>query len=327
LTRNQFGQRQATQSAFAYGLCIESELQLNRAGFSAAEDIQRPGIRILQRNRSAVPDRRILLATATADHGADYRVLSLEGGKMCLMWDDGLELLITDGGKLVEVNNSTPHDIECMSSYIINFAFSGALLLQGEETLHGTVLDVDSLGVGLIGLSGAGKSTLGACLVSRGAKVVTDDIMRLEFENELVFVYYGPDRLKLFRDAWQSYLPDSPSSGLFHPVGDKELVIVPRAGDSRSASPLHILVYLDCNPDQAAEPSLEEVSGLDKFGLLAPSTMNTRYVGKGRSEQHFAFISDVARRLPLYRLRYRPSPEIVPGMARLILDLASRSLP
>jgi hypothetical protein len=239
------------------------------------------------------------------------------------MWNDGLELLVRGGGRVVEMNNRSPHHLQYLSSYIINFAVSNALLLQGEETLHGTALEVDSLGIGLIGPSGAGKSSLAACLIRCGGRLVTDDVMRLKFEHSVVSVYQGPDRLKLFRDVWMSYLPNAPSTGLFHPDGDKELILVPRAGDGQSVSQLHMLIYLDCQPDEVVAPSIEEVAGFEKFRLLATSTMNSCYEGKGRSEQHFAFITDVARRLPLYRLRYRPSLETVPEMARLIRELVS----
>jgi hypothetical protein len=88
-----------------------------------------------------------------------------------------------------------------------------------------------------------------------------------------------------------------------------------------------MLVYLRPDANCTPIPNLEEVSGFKKIELLAPSTMDTRFRGKGRSEQQFAFITDVAKRLPMYQLRYRPYPEAVRDMARLILELVSRQRP
>lgn len=266
---------------------------------------------------------------STASHGifdkdSDYQVRSLSDGRMAMLWDDGFVLLVAQDGKSVEYSAEDERSCEHLYPYVIDFSVSAALLLQGEETLHGTVLEFESRTVGLIGPSCVGKSTLAAFLVSRGAELVTDDIMRLVFGPEGTLVFRGPDHLKLFRDARGTYLPDAPSYGLFHPNSDKELIRVVRAASRRKTSRLDLLVYLDCQQEASSRVGFEEVAKLDKFQLLAPSTMDTRFNRKGRYERHFAFVTEVARKLPLYRLTYVRSAENVLTMARLIEELASQ---
>ncbi len=80
---------------------------------------------------------------------------------------------------------------------LLNFIVSASLTLHGEETLHATVLEMDGRAVGLLGPSGAGKSTLAAYLISRGADLITDDMLRVSFTDDAILAYPGPYRLKL----------------------------------------------------------------------------------------------------------------------------------
>ena len=78
--------------------------------------------------------------------------------------------------------------------------------------------------VGLLGRSGAGKSTLAACLVAGGADLVTDDMLRLLFEDGVPVVYPGPYRLKLVSDSAERFLPHAARAGYFNTVTGKILV-------------------------------------------------------------------------------------------------------
>jgi HPr kinase/phosphorylase len=53
------------------------------------------------------------------------------------------------------------------------------------EMVHGTAIAIDGNGVLLLGPSGSGKSDLALRLIDRGAKLISDDISRIENSNGL----------------------------------------------------------------------------------------------------------------------------------------------
>ena len=311
-----------TQVIDAFGVGVETDLPVASTGFSPTTQ-KEAMIRILSRFNLTRHEQTLLDREQKANPDKESWTLNLDCDRVLYAWADGLKLLITDGGNLVEADSPSPQRLGEMTSFILNFAVSGALAIQGEETLHGTMLSLDGTGVGIVGPSGAGKSTLAACLISHGARLVTDDVMRLIFGHRSISVHHGADCLKLSPYAWQTFLPHAQSRGLFHPEGNKHLVRVPVSGVGPSSSTLHMLVYLDRQTEVPSGPSFHEVIGIEKFQLLAPSTMDVDTMVNGRIEQHFAFVKTVASQLPLYRLRCGRFPNAVAEMAQTILQVTS----
>ena len=71
------------------------------------------------------------------------------------------------------------------------------------------------------GRIGAGKSTLAAFLVSRGARLVTDDLLRLAIDDDGVKAYPGPRRIKLMPDSKERYLGGQAQGVPMHPLSEK----------------------------------------------------------------------------------------------------------
>ena len=186
----------------------------------------------------------------------------------------------------------------------LNFVLSTALTLQGEEPFHSTVLDFDGAIVGLLGPSGAGKSTLAACLVGRGADLVTDDMLRLLLEDGAAWVHAGPYRLKLHDDAAQRFLPQAARQGYFNTVTGKVLV------QPRRTMPIYdvprrldALFWLG---DEAETPAVtaRRLAGLELVKTLIASAMNVRYHATDRLERRLRFAERVAKSVPVYALEY-----------------------
>ena len=77
-----------------------------------------------------------------------------------MRWGNWFEILVSSDGQRVLCHNLSSMPLELFEAYLTNFAISAALLQQGEETLHATVVETGGRAVGLLGPSGAGKSTL-----------------------------------------------------------------------------------------------------------------------------------------------------------------------
>ena len=66
-------------------------------------------------------------------------------------------------------------------------------------TIHGALVDVGGVGVLLLGPSGVGKSECALELVSRGHRLVADDVVEFEAGPEGRLVGRAPERIRHFQ--------------------------------------------------------------------------------------------------------------------------------
>lgn len=65
-----------------------------------------------------------------------------------------------------------------------------------ETTLHGVLMDVYGIGVLLLGESGTGKSECALDLITRGHRLVADDVVEVGREKEHLIMGWGPARIR-----------------------------------------------------------------------------------------------------------------------------------
>lgn len=65
-----------------------------------------------------------------------------------------------------------------------------------ETTLHGVLMDVYGIGVLLLGESGTGKSECALDLVTRGHRLVADDVVEMVRESDRIVIGRGPSRIR-----------------------------------------------------------------------------------------------------------------------------------
>jgi HPr kinase/phosphorylase len=65
-----------------------------------------------------------------------------------------------------------------------------------ETTLHGDLVDVYGIGVLLLGESGTGKSECALDLVTRGHRLVADDVVEVAKDGERILMGRGPARIR-----------------------------------------------------------------------------------------------------------------------------------
>jgi len=78
-------------------------------------------------------------------------------------------------------------------------------------TIHGALVDVGGVGVLLLGPSGVGKSECALELVSRGHRLVADDVVELEATGDGRLVGHSPERIRHhleIRGLGILYVPD-----------------------------------------------------------------------------------------------------------------------
>ena len=242
---------------------------------------------------------------AQADHWVAYTLL--EDGSVHLKAEGVFEVIVSGDGRTVACASLGSVDRRTFEANLMNFVFATSLTLQGEEPLHSTVVDLGGQAIGLLGPSGAGKSTLAAYLISRGADLVTDDLLRVEFTGDSLIAHAGPYRLKLLDEPGRRFLPGALADGHFNSLSEKTMVKPRAAGRQRSAPlPLAALYYIG---DLSGRPASQEVTafrlaGLELAKVVLSSAMDDRYTPPARLARQMAFVARLTRCLPIYAIRY-----------------------
>jgi len=299
-----------------YGLVIESELPLTSvheaAGSGACADIT-----LL----AGSPDYFRAIVPGGARDPEDWiEHVVLDDGSVYMKASDVFEANISANGRTAICRMLGDVEQRAFEANLLNFVVSASLTLRGEETLHATVLEMDGRAVGLLGHSGAGKSTLAACLINRGADLITDDMLRVSFTGDTILAHPGPYRLKLLDQPAIGFLPDAVADGHFNALSGKIMVRPrPELRKDRAPSRLAALFHLgDPDDDTITGVSSTRLSGLELARTLMSSAMDTRYTGSRRMEHQMRFVARVADLLPVHALRYPRTVAALDGVVREI---------
>jgi hypothetical protein len=259
------------------------------------------------------------VAKESPDDWVAYALLG--DGSVYLKAEGIFEVVVSADGRTVTCAALGAVDRRTFEANLMNFVLGTSLTLQGEEPLHSTVVDLGGKAVGLLGPSGAGKSTLAAYLISKGADLVTDDMLRVEFTDNGLLAHQGPYRLKLLAEPGHRLLPGALADGDFNTLSGK-IMVKPRAagrGQDRPV-PLAGLYYIG---DLAGWPAPDAVhvtrlAGLELARVIVSSAMDDRYTPPDRLAHQMKFAARLSRTLPVYALRYPRSFDAMAEVAEQI---------
>jgi len=256
----------------------------------------------------------------------DWTVLHIyTTGAMQIEWRDWLILWISPDGQSVRYRVEEKTYPTAFEAYLANFAISAVMLLQGEEPLHATVVEFDNRGIGLLGDSGAGKSTLAAHMLSLGAELVTDDMLRITETNGALFAEPGQPRLKLFKETADRLFGGAVDRGRWNPVSEKYLFDTHDLTAARQRQRLDLLVWL-APPDEGQPDAvtIKQLAGLELFKVLAGSTMNAKLQTPDRLTRQLRYTEWVGAQLPVYELRYPRRHDMLAAVAETIMSVRIR---
>jgi hypothetical protein len=98
------------------------------------------------------------------------------------------------------------HMVDGADPALVSVLASGTLLafvlaLRGEAVLHASAVQIDDVALGFVGASGMGKSTMATLLCAAGARLITDDLLRLDLTRTPPGCALGATELRLRKAA------------------------------------------------------------------------------------------------------------------------------
>jgi hypothetical protein len=242
-----------------------------------------------------------------------------------LRWPGLFEFLVAADGRRVlgrPLGDASP---EAFRTYLLGQVVSFALLGQGIESFHATVLEVGDGAVALLGDCGFGKSTLAAAFLRDGHRLLTDDLLVAVPRQGGVVAFPGPPRIKLFPEPARTFLGEvsgPPMNGL------TPKQVIPLAPEQSVSSPRPLRAFYVLRPpaDQSRRRriTVRRFSPRHSVLRLLAGTFNATVRDPARLARQLAAASRLAAEVPVKSLSYPREMSQLPRVVEAVRSDLSR---
>lgn len=306
----------ATYRYCAYGITLLSDVPL------ALPERSPNGLGQVSCVRASSPLVQARRDAGCEEHaGSWFQHAFLPDGSIYARWRGVGDFLVSPDGREICWCRDEGSSEESAEVYLLGQALSFALVQQGLEPLHAATVVVGNDALAFLGGSGFGKSTLAAFLLSRGARLLTDDLLLLDTEREAVLAYPGPPRIKLFAKTADRMLGGAVTRPRMNPDTAKQIAPLDRS--RVCAEPVRLAAIYDLAPPREScrhdTVTIQPLSTRNAFPVLLRSAFNRRTSGGVRTARQFAFASSIAERVPVSTLTYPRTLDVLPDVRRALL--------
>ena len=236
-----------------------------------------------------------------------------------LVWRDTFEFDVAPDGRQVSFVPLAGASETVLQTYVLSQVLSFVCLNLGREVFHATALERDGQAVALTGLPGQGKSTLAAALLTRGWRMLTDDLMLLD--GDAVMPGFG--RIKLFpRSAKILGLRGTPMG----PDTKKEAIQLPPqavCAEPRALAGIYVL-----KNTQSQRATLRRLGPRSSFVELTRNTYNDVVTEPDRLARQLQAAASLVTSIPVKSLSFPRRLAALPMACEAIeRDLMKTPLP
>jgi len=236
-------------------------------------------------------------------------------------WQRHFEFVVSDSGRDIYSRPLEAGAGESFHTYLFNQVLSFALLRRGSEPLHSSAVVVGGRAVAFLGDCGYGKSSLAAACISRGHRLLTDDLLVAEETADGWIVHPGPSRMKLYPEMADYFFGPAAPRVPMNADTPKAILRIPPESMVTGAVPLAALVVLVPATGDEAGVELARLSPREAFVAFTTNTFNDLDRGRDGLRRHLEWGSRLASGVPAWRLSYPRDrgvfPEVVERIARL----------
>ena len=267
----------------AFGLILQSEY---------------PVAQLLPAPDGAEADVRICQADLTGcgiaqDH---YR---LSTGELIISISDVGAFRITEG-KLVEVHPAGSCTPSNLGVYLMGTCMGAVLHQRGFLPLHGSCVTDGMHAVLITGESGAGKSTLAAEFLSRGWKLLTDDVCAVSDPEGTALVQPSYPSQKLWQDSLKHYgRPETDIHSLYFSEEREKFGVDVRRYFCKETVPLSMIVRLIPTD---APCSIREINAFAAIEQVRQNTYRLFMIPQEYYQRHFRRCAAIAEKIPMVLL-------------------------
>lgn len=311
-------------SRYVYGLVVSSDRDL----FPFAREAE-PG---------DSPDVRILFAEDVAERepagefllsfdreGVSYVAVRHQDGTFRLAFRRSCEFRITADFRTVTV-----HRYPGAKAGIENVLASGAqmafqLYLRGTLVLHASAVQLGDSAIAFTGGSGRGKSTMATLLCGDGARILTDDILAVDWQGDTPVGRVGSPDIRLRKgaevlaDSFSDNQPERRTSA------DARQILTP-ASRADAAVPVRA-IYLPIPSRELERTEIRRLRATDALFVLVNTPRLFGWVDVGVRSQQFEMMAKLVESVPVSLVHVPWGPPFSTSIATAIAadSIAERS--
>ena len=274
-----------------HGLRVASELPLDAPRTTGGPDLS---FRTLPDDaaRPAAPIGARLLCEVAAP-GVGFRAVETTES-ILLSFDRGYSFEISADGRRITAHAGKA-DPTLVPTFLTGTVLAFTLALRGVVVLHASAVVTETGTLAFAGASASGKTTMAAALCSEGARLVSDDALRVERDGDVVACHSGTTTLRLRR-------PLAVLAGAFPPESrtttpDDRIGIAPDFAPGKR--PLAAIVVLE----PAAELQVERLPPRDALVALLSHPRWFGWKATAPLRASFEQLADIVGAVEVYRAR------------------------
>ena len=235
-----------------------------------------------------------------------FRCDRLPDGSDYLRWTGLFEFLISAEGRQIACRALNGASRETFQTYLLSQVLSFALVKQGIEPLHATVVEVNGQAVAFLADCGYGKSSLGAAFLQAGHSLLTDDLLVVKENDGLFVAQPGPPRIKLFPKIAKALLGPRAAGTPMNPETPKLVIPLPPPLSSHAAAPLRAIYVLrpPRSRTRTKRVTIRTLSHRQACLALIANTFNPVIVERARLARQFKWTSRLSANIPVKSLSY-----------------------
>jgi len=233
-------------------------------------------------------------------------------------------ILIKNGNEILVSPFANTHD-DYLRLYILGSCMGAILMQRKILPLHGSAIEIDGKAYAIVGDSGAGKSTLAKAFLTKGYKLLSDDVIPITFndKNEPLATPAYPQQ-KLWLESLNEY---GMNSEQFTPIFERETKFTVPVREQFSERSLPLAGIFELNKTDENQISIREVPKMERFHLLYYHTYRNFFLsGLGLVEWHFQTSAKMVNKIPFYELNRPISSFTANELAELIISTIKKEV-
>jgi energy-coupling factor transporter ATP-binding protein EcfA2 len=229
-----------------------------------------------------------------------YQVFQFRDGHCFLLHEDRDQIDLC-------LNGAESGSLE-MESLLLNHVLPLTLAHRGATAIHASAIEFPQGAALFIGETGTGKSTLARHLAGANLRLLTDDCAVLDTGREPPLVFPGYPAIRVIDDSLdtvhrargKAFLSPSESPFLFGP------------------EPSHVAAVFQLEPKLSGAIEIEPLSQRDAQFALTRHAFRLDPGNRHRLQEEFKVNSNLAQRLPVFRLSYPHDANLLPEVCELL---------
>ena len=278
----------------AFGLRISSEIPLPELPVSVDAEERASADIVIE---AGVPDR---LWGQLESAGSNFARID---NRFLFLIPETAFYCIEDGRKIT-VSPLAGADPEKVRVYLLGTCMGALLMIRNTLPLHGSAVEIDGKAYAFLGDSGAGKSTLAAAFVSRGHRLISDDVIAVTLAGGGGMPMVAPSypQQKLWQESLD-HLGMSMEQGNYRPVYRETAKYAVPVATRFCDREVPLAGAFELVKSQTEAVSVRPLPNLERLRVMLLHTYRNRLIHRlGLEQWHFKISAGIAEQMKVYQL-------------------------